>query len=203
MELALITIDEENIYPIFMEFLSTAWGPLGFGAFTPPGCLPRLKLRCGVDAVPAVDIMKQLPDPETILSNSDVITAFQGLYFQAQNQAKAAHEGDYTMAEDGIWWILVVGPYWTPTKFGPFSEAELGVRYKLSDSADSGERMGRVDAMNSPPPTLTELYLLSTPESYNRLEEIIASTDTLAKPLYDQYCDAAGVKLKSSKVTVE
>jgi hypothetical protein len=89
------------------------------------------------------------------------------------------------MAKDGIWWILLVGPYWTPTKFGPFSEAELGVRHKLSDSADSGERMGRVDAKNSPPPTLTELYLLSTPESYNRLEEIIASTDTLAKPLYD------------------
>jgi hypothetical protein len=188
--LALIAVDEENIYPIFMEFLfmhqkprhrfiifpilnlslesrrtdNIDWQPgdLGFGAFTLPGCLPRFKLCCGVDAVPAVDIMKQLPDPETILSNSDVMTAFHGLYFQAENQAKAAYDGDYPLAKDGIWWILLVGPYWTPTKFGPFSEAELGVRArKPSNSADSGERTGRVDAMNSHLPHLPNSTFLA------------------------------------------
>jgi hypothetical protein len=100
-ELALIAVDEPNIYSIFMEFLfmhrkpshrfiifptlnldlkyfesrrtnykDRPPGDLGFGTFTVPGCLPIFKLRCGVDAVPAVDLMKQLPDPKTVFPGS-------------------------------------------------------------------------------------------------------------------------------------
>jgi hypothetical protein len=67
--------------------------------------------------------------------------------------------------------------------FGPFSEAESTVRaYKRSDSADFEAMMVHLNRVKGPPAQLDELYLLSTQESFNRLEEIIASTDRLAQP---------------------
>ncbi|KAF8335394.1 uncharacterized protein EI90DRAFT_3280081 [Cantharellus anzutake] len=70
-----------------------------------------------------------------------------------------------------------------PKTFGPFSEAGSTVRAnKLSDSGDFAATMGLFSQMHGPPPDLAELYLLGTPESFNRLEQIIASTDHLAQP---------------------
>ncbi|KAN0141512.1 hypothetical protein V8E53_000757 [Lactarius tabidus] len=161
---------------------------IGLGTFTLPGSSPLFKLRCGVEAKRAVEIMQQLPKPESILSEYDVVSAFYKLDLQAQNQAKAAYRNNYPLANDGIWWILLVGPYWIPSKYGPFSEAELSVRaHKPSDSGDFEETMKMLDAMDQSPPEITELYLLGTPKSYKQLEEIIASTDTLAQPFIDGY----------------
>jgi hypothetical protein len=113
----------------------------------------------------------------------DVKSTFHTLYFQAENQAKAAYKNGYPLSDNGIQWILLVGPYWIPKMFGPFSEAESTVRaYKRSESADFEEMMILLNRMKGPPPELDELYLLSTQESFNRLEEIIASTDQLAQP---------------------
>lgn len=142
---------EDAIYAVFNYFLSAhqtsphrftiypqmalQWNPMaqgdrraevpdfGLGNFTLPGHLPFFKLRCGVEAKRALEIMAQLPGPESIISNRDLIATFHWLYIQAQNQAKASYRNDYPLASDGIWWILLVGPYWMPSKFGPFSEA--------------------------------------------------------------------------------
>ncbi|KAH9044833.1 hypothetical protein EDB84DRAFT_1587159 [Lactarius hengduanensis] len=89
---------------------------------------------------------------------------------EAQTQVKAAYKNSYPLTNDRVQWILVVGPYWLPKIFGPFSKAELG-------------------EMNKPPPKLEELYLLGTLELYNCLEGIIASTDELAKPCAKPFID--------------
>ena len=71
-----------------------------------------------------------------------------------------------------------------PKIFGPFSEAESTVRaHKVSGSADFDAAASLMSRIEAQPPVLTELYLLGTPESYNRLEQIIASTDHSAQPL--------------------
>jgi len=110
----------------------------------------------------------------------DVESLFHILSFQAENQAKAVYKNGYPLSGNGIQWILLVGPYWIPKMFGPFSEAESTVRaHKTSGSADFEATM---ELLNQTPPQLDELYLLGTQESFNRLEEIIASTDQLAQP---------------------
>jgi hypothetical protein len=64
--------------------------------------------------------MKGLPPPSSIIDNAEVKAAFHTLYFQAQDQAKAAIKGQYPLLGDTVQWILVVGPYWVPVVFGPF-----------------------------------------------------------------------------------
>lgn len=201
---------EDVIYAVFTHFLKAhdktphrftiypqmnlRWNPMepgdqraevpdfGLGNFTLPGHLPVFKLRCGVEAKRALEIMEKLPEPDSITSNFDLMTTFHRLYLQAQNQAKAAYRNDYHLANDGIWWILLVGPYWKPYKFGPFSEAELGVRaLKSSSSDDFEETMKLQQLVNKPPSKLYKLFLLGTAESYEELERILVSTDVLAQ----------------------
>ncbi|KAH9031933.1 hypothetical protein EDB85DRAFT_1890948 [Lactarius pseudohatsudake] len=164
----------------------------GLVNFTSPNTNPPFKLRCGVEVKRSLEIMSNLPPPVLLTTNYTVMTLFHCLYFQAQTQAKAAYKNSYPLTNDGVQWILVVGPYWLPKIFGPFSEAELGVRNKHSDNADIVETTRLIQEMNKPPPELEELYLLGTLESYNRLEGIIASTDELAKPFIDGYTFSYG-----------
>jgi hypothetical protein len=202
---------EEILYAIFNEFatlhqgqrrfavypqMDLKWKPqdpqdrrsevpdFGLGNFTLPGTnQPKFKLRCGVEAKRASHIMASLPPASEIMSNPDVASMFHTLSFQAQNQAKAAYKNGYPLSPNGVQWILLIGPYWTPKTFGPFSEAESTVRaHKLSGSADFAASLNLISQMQGPAPMLTELYLLGTPESFNRLEQIIASTDHLAQP---------------------
>ena len=232
---------EDVLYPIFNHFsnahqnpphrfitypqMTLQWNPtsqndqrsevpdFGLINFTLPGNEPIFKLHCGVEVKCAIAIMEEFPKPESILSDYDVITAFHTLDFQAKDQAKAAYKNNYPLANDGIDWILLVGPYWRPSKYGPFSTAESSARaLKPSESGDFEESMKLRDDMHRPPPNLTELYLLGTPESYERLEEIIASTDLLAQPYIDVstlsiifYCSnySKNSSLKSYRVETE
>lgn len=82
---------------------------------------------------------------------------------------------------EAIPYLLFVGPYFTPVKFGPFNPQQLGVRTrKSSSSADYKETLKAKSKLTSP---LTrrkfKLYLLGT-------NDIISSTDTLARPLIQE-----------------
>ena len=201
---------EDVLYAIFNEFatlhlrlhrftvypqMNLKWNPqdvqdrrsevpdFGLGNFTLPGCLPNFKLRCGIEAKRAIDVMVSLPPADSIKGNYTVATLFHSLSFQAQNQAKAAYKNRYPLSDNGIQWILLAGPYWMPKSFGPFSEAESTVRaHKISDSSDFEATIELLHQIQSTPPELDELYLLGTQKSFTRLEEIIASTDQLAQP---------------------
>ncbi|KAI9453196.1 hypothetical protein HD554DRAFT_2043438 [Boletus coccyginus] len=179
------------VYAVFTEFatlrqqrhrfiiypqMSLKWNPedqqgrrseVGLGNFTLPGSHPNFKLRCGVEA-------------------KDLRNHFHTLSFQAEDQAKAAYKNKYPLSDSGVQWILLAGPYWTPKTFGPFSEAKSSVRaLKISGSGDFEVTTEFVDRMQRTPSELDELYLPGTQESFNQLEEIIASTDQLAQPFME------------------
>jgi hypothetical protein len=153
---------------------------IGLANFTLPGELPHFKLRCGVQVKSATGIMASLPPANSIIHDPELVLQFHDLSFQAEDQAKAAYKNGYPLSDKGITWILLIGPYWLPKTFGPFSEDES--TKKSLGSADFEATMGLLRGKNGPPPELEELYCLGTPESYTRLEEIIASTDELARP---------------------
>ena len=159
----------------------------GIGHYTLPGSNPPLKLRCGVEIKRAVVEMDTLPmpPPYSLINNWNVMSAFHGLYFQALDQAKAAYKNDYPLCEDGVYWILLVGPYWTVERLGPFTEAQMTVRSKkTSDSGDYGETVRLIKEMERIR-KLRELYILSSDESFHRLKEILGSTDQVAQPYID------------------
>ena len=80
--------------------------------------------------------MANLPAPNTIAANEDVMAALHTLYYQGEDQAKAAIKGEQTLASS-VPWLLFVSPYWASVVYGPFSAGQLTVRtHKPSDSAD-------------------------------------------------------------------
>jgi hypothetical protein len=159
----------------------------GVGNFTPIGHGPKFKLRFGIEAKRTHPRMKILPPPQYIMDIPEIKSAFQTLYFQAQDQAKAAIKNKYFLLPDEtVTWILIIGPYWTPVTFGPFSEEELSVRsHKPSPSADWKEQH-RMEDQRMEGHWMQELYLLPTPESIARLEKLLADTDEAAGPLIDE-----------------
>jgi hypothetical protein len=165
---------------------------VGVGNFTSPGTIPLFKLRFGVEAKRALDIMASLPAAASLIGNDDVITAFHRLSFQAKNQAKAAVKNHYPISQGTatVQWILLIGPYWAPVTFGPFTEAQLTVRaHKTSSSEDWKESARERKRAAGPPAALSELYLLCEEASSQRLEKIITSTDAAAVPLINaMYC---------------
>jgi hypothetical protein len=78
-----------------------------------------------------------LPPPSLSIIR-EVEIAFHVLYFQAEDQAKAAIKNRYQPLPKTVHWVLIIEPYWTPVTFGPFSDAELTVRShkKVSSSAN-------------------------------------------------------------------
>jgi hypothetical protein len=124
----------------------------GIGHFTlpgQPGENPPFKLRCGAEAKRPIRQMASLPTPDSLIHNAGVRSAFHALYFQVMDQAKAAYKNQYPLCEDGFYCILLVGPYWTVEKFGPFTEAEMSVRaMKPSDSGDHEETAQLLNSMD-------------------------------------------------------
>jgi hypothetical protein len=203
--------EEHTVYGIFIDFmiphktpstrftlspqLSLKWWPedeqdqrkeipdFGIGIFTKRGEHPRFKLRCGVEIKRAIEEMTSLPSPDSLINDPGTLIVFHTLYFQAQDQAKAAYKNRCPLSEDGIDWLLVVGPYWTPVTFGPFSDAEVSVRaYKLSDSGDHVAMSKVLAALRRNPRRLQELYILNSDKSFRRLGQIFRSTDHLPEP---------------------
>ncbi|KAF8315781.1 uncharacterized protein EI90DRAFT_3087371, partial [Cantharellus anzutake] len=75
----------------------------GLGNFTLPTTgHPLFKLRCGVEAKRALEIMAPLPPANLIMSDLDVKSMFHSLSFQAQNQAKAAYKNEYPLSPNGV-----------------------------------------------------------------------------------------------------
>jgi hypothetical protein len=156
---------------------------IGIGNFTLQG--PHFKMRLGVEAKRLVSAMRGLPVPRVIQDNEDVLNAFHSLFYQGEDQAKAAIKGGHTLST-AIPYLLFVGPYFTPVKFGPFTSEQLGVRtHKPSGSADYKETVKAASRLASPPTPRT-LFLLGTRDSALELERIISSTDTLARPLMQE-----------------
>ena len=137
-------------------------------------------MRLEVESKRLVGAMQNLPEPMDIQDYEDVLNAFHTLFYQGEDQAKAAIKGGHTTSE-AIPYLLFVGPYFTPVKFRPFNPQQLGVRTrKSSSSADYKETLKAKSKLTSP---LTrrkfKLYLLGT-------NDIISSTDTLAWPLIQE-----------------
>jgi hypothetical protein len=204
---------EDVAYAVFVDFLvqhkkpaerfviysqlSLKWKPdmkddrrseipdLGVGNFTTVGETPPFKLRFGVEAKRSIEEMKELPPPSSIIDSDQVRAAFHTLYFQAQDQAKAAIKGEYPMLGDTVRWILLIGPYWVPVVFGPFTEAELSVRAHKKESPSGDWLAQAIINMQKAgaPHSLTELNLLCEDTSFARLEQIILATDVHAQPL--------------------
>lgn len=203
---------EDVAYAVFVEFLgqhktpaerfviysrlSLKWKPdikedrrleipdLGVGNFTTVGVTPPFKLRFGVEAKRAIEEMKGLPPASSIINIDEVRAAFHTLYFQAQDQAKAAIKGQYPLLGGTVQWILLIGPYWVPVEFGPFTEAELTVRAHKKESP-SGDWLVQAiinKQKDGPPHSLAELNLLCENSSFTRLEQIISGTDVHAQP---------------------
>ena len=210
---------EDVTYAVFTEFLiehknpghrfivypqlSLKWKPedendrraevpdVGVGNFTLPGTNPPFKLRFGVEAKRAIAVMESLPPASSLRANDDVLTAFHHLSYQAKNQAKAAIKNYYPISHgtDTVQWILLIGPYWVPVTFGPFTDAQLTVRaHKTSSSADWKESAKERKRVAGPPAALQEIFLLSEDASAKRLEEIISSTDEAAETLINALC---------------
>ena len=84
----------------------------GLGNFTLLNSSSNFKLRCGVEAKRAMNIMTSLPPASSIMHIQDVEPLFHILSFQAENQARAAYKNGYPLSDNGgIQWILLVGPY--------------------------------------------------------------------------------------------
>lgn len=206
---------EDIVYAVFTEFLtahknpqerfviypqlSLKWKPddpqdkrseipdVGIGNFTLPSTTPPFMLRFGVEAKRAVQSMHLLPSPQSLLGIREVLVAFHRLFFQAKNQAKAAIKNHYPINGNTVDWILLVGPYWRVCTFGPFSEAELTVRgHKQTESADFVETLEEQARINTRPLALSDLFLLSTTESHDHLQALLAATDAAATALNNQ-----------------
>jgi hypothetical protein len=150
---------------------------------------PYFKLRIGVEAKRRLrDIMAGLPEPSTIDHNRSVMAAFHALYYQGEDQAKAAVKGGQTLygVSGTLPYLLFVGPYWTFVQYGPFAGNELEIR--THKASNSGEYTDKFDAAIrlAAPPSWRRLYLLGTAESYQQLESIISSTDGAANNLIAQ-----------------
>ena len=200
---------EDAVYPVVCEFLSVhknppyrfvlypqmslKWKPedppdkrqevtdFGVVNFTPNA----YKLRCGIEVKRAIDIMANLPDARYIKNREDVKDVFHAAKIQAMDQAKAAFKNNYCFdSNKPIHWMLVVGPYWAPTQFGPFSEPELTVRsHKNSSSEDFEARMDLYVENCEPAPELKLLYRFDCRDSFDHIEQILEDTDSSACPL--------------------
>ena len=156
---------------------------IGVGNFTL--LTPHFKMRLGVEAKRILSVMHGLPDPQAIQGNKDVLNAFHSLFYQGEDQAKAASKGGYTLSP-AIPYLLFVGPYFTSVTFGPFSRGELGVRtHKPSDSGDYNETI-KAEVRLASQPTPRPLFLLGTHDSTMELERMISLSDTLAGPLIQE-----------------
>jgi hypothetical protein len=159
---------------------------IGVGNFTLR--TPYFKMRLGVEAKRSLNLMHGLPEPRAIQDDEDVMHAFHSLFYQGEDQAKAAIKGGHTLSRE-VLYLLFVGPYFVPVKFGPFTSEQLGVRtHKPSDSADYKESV-KAAARLASPPTPRTLFLLGTHDSMVELEDIISSTDTLAQCFRQEAAD--------------
>lgn len=127
--------------------------------------------------------MAKLPDANYIIHRPEIRGAFVIAKGQAMDQAKAAFKNNYCFnPRHSIHWMLVVGPYWTPVKLGPFSQAELTVRsHKKSDSEDLAARL-KLEVLQSEYFELGELYCFNSTSSYDHIEGILRETDVVAQP---------------------
>lgn len=137
---------------------------------------PNCKVRVGAEAKRCINIMRSLPAPETLEVNEEVKEAFKRLFFQGEDQAKAAFKNKATYSNT-IPYLLFIGPYWTHVEYGSFNEAQLTVRtLKPSSSSDWLESQRSARRLAGDPPR-RPLFLLGTTTSAAELEKIIAATD--------------------------
>lgn len=110
----------------------------GVGNFTlqMPLRTSLFKMRFGVESKRIVKVMEGLPEPATVQGRTDVRLAFRGLFYQGEDQAKAAIKCGHAPSPT-VPYLLFIGPYFAPVTYGPFTPPQLGVRtHKPSDSAD-------------------------------------------------------------------
>lgn len=155
---------------------------LGLGNFSMP-TTPHVSLRLGVEVKRCMDLMRSLPECSDLEDVLDVRRAFHKLYFQGEDQAKAAVKGKLVPTLDGVPWLLFIGPYWTTVKYGPFTPAQLTAR--THKPSPSGDYMATIEAQRQleQAPARRPLHLLGTAISAAQLESIIAMTDAQVQEL--------------------
>jgi hypothetical protein len=145
------------------------------------------KLQCGVEVKRPILLMAEMPPAADIKDLNEVKESFFTVRLQAEDQAKATFKNGYPFnSARPIYWILVVGPYWTPIQLGPFSPADLTVRsHKTLSSKDFMARVKIEELKPQPPPNVPELYHFNLGTSYCQLEEILKETNDAAAPYID------------------
>ena len=133
-------------------------------------------------------LMEGLPQCSDLEDVLDVRRAFHTVYFQGEDQAKAAVKGKLVPALEGVPWLLFIGPYWTSVTYGPFSPAQLTTcTHKPSPSGDFVATLKTRRKLDQVP-AKRPLYLLGPAISAFQLESIIAMTD---ERVQDLQCAAA------------
>ena len=56
-------------------------------------------MHLGVESKTILDVMKNLPEPIDIQDRGDVMNAFHSLFYQGEDQAKAAIKGGHALSE--------------------------------------------------------------------------------------------------------
>ena len=99
------------------------------------------------------------------------------MYFQGEDQAKAAVKGKLVPALEGMTWSLFIRPYWTLVTYGPFSPAQLTTC--TDKPSPSGYFIATIEARQKleQVPTKYHLYLLGTAISASQLESVLTMTN--------------------------
>ena len=105
---------------------------------------PYFKMRLGIEAKRLLDSLKVIPEPRAIEGSADVLNAFHSLYYQGEDQAKAAFKGRHPLSEE-IPYLLFVGPYFQSVKYGSFGTKDLGIRTLKRSKSDDYKEALKVD----------------------------------------------------------
>jgi hypothetical protein len=83
---------------------------LGLGNFSLT-TTPHIILQLGVEVKHCLDLMKGSPQYSDLEDVLDVRRAFHKVYFQEEDQAKAAVKGKLVPTLEGVPWLLFIRPY--------------------------------------------------------------------------------------------
>ncbi|CAA7265248.1 unnamed protein product [Cyclocybe aegerita] len=138
---------------------------VGLGRLTGSGVR---HLQGGIEQKVATELMRNLPNPDSIVHDKAVQLSINRAIIQAEDQVKAAVKNGAIPCNTAIDWIIASGPYFIITSFGPFTEAQLSTRsHRPNASGDAllAEIAQELkDTADSTPITKT-LHLIGTEEA--------------------------------------
>ena len=152
---------------------------IGLGHLLPNG---TQHLQGGAELKAAVEAMKNLPLPHSILDDGPFRVNMNSAYVQASDQVKSAIKMGAFPQGRVIHWIVAVGPYFAIRHFGPYDATHLATRgHRLNDSGDSAisEFLLQMKETMDARPVVGPLYRIGTKEAAIALHNYLTSTAEL------------------------